>query len=290
MKRCPTCHRTFTDETLSFCLDDGTPLLDQSGSGPQSYGSNINIKPPQTQGNAPAPTVAYRPNTMPVNPVNPSWQQQQPGPSPQPRKRKVWPWVLGGVGVLGVLGIGFILLIVALASMDTNSNNSRSNANNSNARASNTGNSNSNANANSRSNDNSNSSTAANDAEAPAAPTAPAYTKGDVEITGLNMARDDGTGNAGAKVESFSPSDRTVYCVVHLSKPKAGTKVKFSWYAVDAGGLENKSLKELEYTTNTLENIVHAHLTLQQDWPTGDYRVDVSVNDGPTRAVEYSVE
>ena len=28
MKRCPECRRDFYDDTLSFCLDDGTPLLD----------------------------------------------------------------------------------------------------------------------------------------------------------------------------------------------------------------------------------------------------------------------
>src|SRR5258705_13928154 len=26
MKRCPTCQRTFADESLSFCTEDGTPL------------------------------------------------------------------------------------------------------------------------------------------------------------------------------------------------------------------------------------------------------------------------
>src|SRR6478735_8713391 len=28
MKRCPECRRDYSDETLSFCLDDGTALLD----------------------------------------------------------------------------------------------------------------------------------------------------------------------------------------------------------------------------------------------------------------------
>ncbi|HEV7858418.1 MAG TPA: hypothetical protein VGO91_07295 [Pyrinomonadaceae bacterium] len=279
MKRCPTCQRAFTDETLSFCLDDGTPLLDQSGSGPQSYGSNINIKPPQSQGNAPAPTVAYRPQTMPVNQPTPSWQ---PGTSqPPPRKRKVWPWVLGIFGVLSVLGIGFIVLIIALASMDTNSNNSRSNSNNSNMRASNRNASASNA--NSQSESNANSSTASNNA-------APSYTKGDVEITGINMARDSGKGDVGESVDTFSPSERTVYCVVHLSKLKAGTRVKFTWYGIASGETENKLIQEVDYTTGAFENIVQAHLTFPQDWPTGDYKVDVSVNDGPIRSVEYSVE
>src|SRR5260370_630394 len=27
MKRCPTCNKTFTDQNLSFCTDDGTPLI-----------------------------------------------------------------------------------------------------------------------------------------------------------------------------------------------------------------------------------------------------------------------
>jgi hypothetical protein len=280
MKRCPTCQRTFTDESLSFCLDDGSPLLDQSGSGPQSYGSNINIKPPQTLGNAPAPTMAYRPNTMPVNQPTPAWQQPGP-PQPPPRKRKVWPWVLGIFGLLSVLGIGFIVLIVALASMDTNSNNSRSNANNSNARSSNRNSSTTNT--NSQSGSNANSSTASNN-------DAPTYAKGDVDITGLNMARDNGKGGAGESIDTFSPSDRTVYCVVHLSKIKPGTKVKFAWYGVGAGGSEDKLIKELDYTTGAFENIVTAHLTFPQDWPTGDYKVDVSVDDGPISSVEYSIE
>src|SRR5215213_55715 len=27
MKRCPECRRDYTDDTLSFCLEDGTPLV-----------------------------------------------------------------------------------------------------------------------------------------------------------------------------------------------------------------------------------------------------------------------
>ena len=31
MLRCPTCSRTYNDETRRFCLNDGTPLIDTSG-------------------------------------------------------------------------------------------------------------------------------------------------------------------------------------------------------------------------------------------------------------------
>lgn len=30
MKRCPTCQRTYSDETLRFCLEDGTPLVSEA--------------------------------------------------------------------------------------------------------------------------------------------------------------------------------------------------------------------------------------------------------------------
>lgn len=32
MKTCPKCHRTYDDETLRFCLEDGSPLFDQRDS------------------------------------------------------------------------------------------------------------------------------------------------------------------------------------------------------------------------------------------------------------------
>src|SRR5215510_4087438 len=32
MKTCPKCHRTYEDETLRFCLEDGSPLFDQRDS------------------------------------------------------------------------------------------------------------------------------------------------------------------------------------------------------------------------------------------------------------------
>ncbi len=41
MKRCPECRRDYFDETLKFCLDDGTPLVD----GPRSDGDVTRILP-----------------------------------------------------------------------------------------------------------------------------------------------------------------------------------------------------------------------------------------------------
>ena len=45
MKRCPTCRRDYYDETLKFCLDDGTMLVD----GPRSDEGATRILPEQLQ-------------------------------------------------------------------------------------------------------------------------------------------------------------------------------------------------------------------------------------------------
>jgi hypothetical protein len=75
-----------------------------------------------------------------------------------------------------------------------------------------------------------------------------------------------------------------------LAEAKAGTTMKFSWFIVDAGGSKNEKIKDIDYTTGALENIVHGHLTLPKDWPIGKYKVDVFVNGNLEKTARYSIE
>ena len=59
---------------------------------------------------------------------------------------------------------------------------------------------------------------------------------------------------------------------------------------MDVEGSKNEKLKDLDYTTKGQENIVHAHLTLQRDWPKGKYKCEVTVNGKVEKSVEYTVE
>lgn len=148
MKRCPQCNRTYTDDALSFCLDDGSPLV--SASAPSSFDPSATVQYPQERDTAPQPTIAYGPGQMPpASAPPPAWS---PMPPMTPQKRSVWPWILGIGAVLVFMGIGVLILIVALASMSNNNNNAN-NANNVNAnsRASNRNANASNVNANTRS-------------------------------------------------------------------------------------------------------------------------------------------
>jgi hypothetical protein len=86
MKRCPTCSRTYLDENLSYCTDDGTPLVEQSTSSsfdPQA--TLLSQSPPTTnESNVPPPTQAYRADEMPGWQTPGSWSQPSAPSPPQP--------------------------------------------------------------------------------------------------------------------------------------------------------------------------------------------------------------
>jgi hypothetical protein len=111
-----------------------------------------------------------------------------------------------------------------------------------------------------------------------------------VAIKEIHMAKDDGDGAPGDRTLAFAPGDRTIHCVATLKEAKSGTKMKFSWWIVDADGTTNQKIKDIDYTTRALENVVHGHLTLPQDWPKGKYKVQVYVNGDLDQTVAYSVQ
>src|SRR5688572_9200275 len=85
MKRCPTCNRTYTDETLLFCADDGTQLISEAAPA-ESFNA-----PPSSQ-----PTIAF--GQMPPPPA-PSFQPTQ--------SKKKWLAVIALA--LGLLALPFLL-------------------------------------------------------------------------------------------------------------------------------------------------------------------------------------
>lgn len=114
MKRCPNCNRTYTDDSLSFCLQDGTPLV-----APEAPPARYETSPPSRHSQSrPSPpgTGMTPPDTPLVNQmrVSPTWS---PMPGPQPRGRSVWPWIIGIVLILAFMGLGVAILILALTNM-----------------------------------------------------------------------------------------------------------------------------------------------------------------------------
>jgi hypothetical protein len=91
MKRCPTCNRTFTENNLSFCLDDGTPLA---------------IVPNDDEPTRVTPQSGAQPQGSWSPPAYQAPQPYQP-PGSKGQQRSSWPWVLGILAVVLIAIVGF---------------------------------------------------------------------------------------------------------------------------------------------------------------------------------------
>jgi hypothetical protein len=137
MKSCPACSRTYTDGSLNFCLEDGTPLVNSPAPGIDPN-ATIRYTDPRDTGQPPLEVVRQSapPSYQVVAPVashGSSFGEQQRSPAalvaPPARKSSAIWWVLGGILVVGVVGVGALVMILALASMGANSNTNSNRAN-----------------------------------------------------------------------------------------------------------------------------------------------------------------
>jgi hypothetical protein len=151
MKRCPTCNRSYLDDTQKFCLDDGATLIEEKtsafdpqatlvipGAQPTSppvnpYGSGASQGSPGSG----AGQGSYGPGSGQGSIGPGSGQNQQAGswsPTPQrfspvptaPAKKSMLPWILGGAAVLVIGLIGLIVIVAIAVNSSSNSNSSKS--------------------------------------------------------------------------------------------------------------------------------------------------------------------
>ena len=75
MKRCPSCERTYTDDALSFCPNDGTPLVTDTPPASFDPQATIMATPPKVSG--PTDWPSQSPSAPPQN----DWTSQPPAQS-----------------------------------------------------------------------------------------------------------------------------------------------------------------------------------------------------------------
>ena len=86
----------------------------------------------------------------------------------------------------------------------------------------------------------------------------------------------------------FTQSD-TFNMFLELKNAPDDTKVKASWIAVSAEGLDpNYVIYESEYTSS--DDTIRFFLTNDQLWPVGSYKVDVYLNGTLDRSLAFEVQ
>lgn len=128
MKRCPTCQKTFTEEHLSFCVEDGTPLVavapaDDEATVVRAPAASPNSGSTESSGFTDAPSGAGSTYTPPGSYVPPGSYGQE--------KRRTWPWILAILAVVFVIfaGLGIAAAIFIPNIMKASKSGSDANAN-----------------------------------------------------------------------------------------------------------------------------------------------------------------
>lgn len=176
MKRCGTCNRVYADDTLSFCLEDGTQLVRDAGG---QFNAQATLVQPGVN------TAQQRPpQTNPAKANQPPWSQFAP---PQPaQQRNPLPWILGAVVLVPVL-LGMITGVVVFIykashrSDETNVNVRRSVVSNTRTNSNRTSNNSNGAGANLKAHEGVYTGTATNTTNSPAA-----TGDAEIEITDVN--------------------------------------------------------------------------------------------------------
>ena len=126
MKRCPTCNRTFTDRNLSFCIEDGTPLVPVDN--PPDEVTVVSPSAGAAANRSVGPQPGGSEETVP--PYQPPGSYGRPVATP---KRRIWPWILGLLLLLFLVIVGMGAMawfyFQPLKYITANSNTSDSNAN-----------------------------------------------------------------------------------------------------------------------------------------------------------------
>jgi hypothetical protein len=103
MKTCPSCHKTYQDESMVFCLDDGTRLVREEAG--HDANATWNLPPPGPTVASPRPTSPTAQSTLTSRPE--PFQRAAPpdGHGRGESRSSALPWIFAIVVVLAVSGV-----------------------------------------------------------------------------------------------------------------------------------------------------------------------------------------
>ena len=116
--------------------------------------------------------------------------------------------------------------------------------------------------------------------------TACSFSASSANISNAEMAKDQ---EGKQPTETFFP-DEPFYCIVELSNAPDDTSVRAVWTAVKVEGADADTRID-EAKTTSGSGQLQFNLSNDGPWPTGDYKVDLYLNDAeePTKTLEFEV-
>ena len=139
MKICPRCQKTYTDDNLNFCLDDGVVLQQTSGNEPPA---TVFMNQPPPTDPSPRPMQTQQPFQQQQQPAWNTAPQQYGGGQPKKKSSKAWLWAILILGLVVLICGGGLVGFFAYVATHTDSNtvaaNTTTNSKSTNTKTSNT--------------------------------------------------------------------------------------------------------------------------------------------------------
>jgi hypothetical protein len=108
-------------------------------------------------------------------------------------------------------------------------------------------------------------------------------------ISSVGLGTGIANGKAVNETTTFQPTDHEIHLVVGVSNAPDGTKVTCDWFAVNAGGVTDHKVIGTDVTLSSTQSVADCKLTNGSDWPSGSYKVDLSLNDKLNRTMPFDV-
>ena len=99
------------------------------------------------------------------------------------------------------------------------------------------------------------------------------------------MARDE----QGADKTTVFTQNEVFWCIVQVANAPDDTKVKATWYAVNAEGVDPNFLID-EVETTTAGGTIPFNLVNDGLWPLGTYKVEIYLNDELNQTLNFEVQ
>ena len=126
MKQCPACNRTYTDDALLFCLEDGAQLVPAGAGSAASFDPNATLALSQPRDTNPPPQISYQQTPPPA--ATPHWTPAAYTPSVQKAERPgSKTWLVIAIAGVAVLAVGIIVLLAIIGSNTSDSSNKNTN-------------------------------------------------------------------------------------------------------------------------------------------------------------------
>ena len=102
----------------------------------------------------------------------------------------------------------------------------------------------------------------------------------------VTLSKDYRDGKAIDPTETFSPQNHTFHAVVKVNNAPAGTVVGANWTVLDDG---EAVVYSKEIVLDGDQDFVHFNLSSKQDWESGTYHVEITLDGKANRTIDFQV-